>query len=123
MKRIDRILKKQRKILKDSYTDLMSVYRSSYTKNEIGETKFMKSLIYENVPCHLSISSQKASDKLDVTKSVVNEYLIFTDKEIFLEDNDEVFIKRCDISYKGKSSRSYSYDTHNETTLKVEERT
>ena len=134
MKKIEKILKRQAKILKDSFSDKMSVYRSSYMKNEIGETKFSKNLIYENVPCYLSISTMKSPDKMDVTKGVVNDYIIFTGNEVFLEDNDEVLLKRYDATYKGKASKrydatykgkaskSYNYDTHNETTLKVEER-
>lgn len=122
MKKIEKILKRQAKILEDSFSDKMSVYRSSYVKNEIGETKFSKKLIYKNVPCYLSISTIKSPDKMDITKGVVNDYIIFTGNGVFLEDNDEVLLKKYDITYKGKASKSYNYDTHNETTLKVEER-
>ena len=94
MKKIEKILKRQAKILEDSFSDKMSVYRSSYVKNEIGETKFSKKLIYKNVPCYLSISTIKSPDKMDTTKGVVNDYNIFTSNKVFLEDNDEVLLKK-----------------------------
>ena len=116
------MINKQKKILLKTYTDTLTVLRFKKIKTNLGETKLVKEAVYENEPCYLSIGTVRTGEKEEITYRTDNEYLIFTENTVKMLENDEVIITRRDgETYKGKTSRSYVFDTHCETSLKVSE--
>lgn len=115
-----KMIQKQRRILKRSYDDRMEVWRFTKVRTELGETKLEKESVYSDVPCYMSIGTVKGSEEGEIAARSSNEYLVFADCDICLQDSDEVCIRKGTATYRGRSSKTYVYDTHGETSVRIE---
>ena len=110
------------KILSRLYKDRLRLYRYRLFKTEYGESKSEKELIYDNVPCGLSLSKKSEPVRNDIAHETSEGYVIFAASDIDIRDKDfiEVRTGAGDI-ITGRAGKSFKYPSHIEASLVLEE--
>ena len=109
-------------ILDRLYNDRLRLYRYRLFKTDYGESKSEKELIYDDVPCGLSLSTKSEPGRTDIAYEKSEEYVIFAAPNIDIRDKDfiEVRTSSGDI-IAGRAGKSFKYPSHIEASLKIEE--
>nr|DAT66193.1 MAG TPA: head closure knob [Caudoviricetes sp.] len=110
------------KILSKTYHDKMSVYRKILVKDtETFESKLKDVLIYKDIPCALSLSSNSVASRGTITNETNNDFKVFAAPHISCNENDKVIvITASNDKYIGRVSKSFRYISHSQTELKKE---
>lgn len=109
-------------ILDRLYNDRLRLYRYRLFKTDYGESKSEKELIYDDVPCGLSLSTKSEPGRTDIAYEKSEEYVIFAAPTIDIRDKDfiEVRTETGDI-ITGRAGKSFKYPSHIEASMKIEE--
>lgn len=110
------------KILSKNYHDKMSVYRKILVKDtETFESKLEDVLVYKDVHCALSLSSNAVASRSAIIDETNNDFKIFAAPHITCNENDKVIvITASNDKYVGRVSKSFRYISHSQTELKKE---
>lgn len=111
------------KILEKTYHDRLTVTRKTMCiDEETKESKYPDTVVYENIKCGLSNSTNKASSKEEYYHKLENEKMIFSPPGIEMQSNDcAVVITEMGQVWKGRTGKTFIYPSHGETELKLEE--
>nr|DAN37576.1 MAG TPA: hypothetical protein [Caudoviricetes sp.] len=109
-------------ILGRLYKDRLRLYRYRLFKTDYGESKSEKELIYDDVPCGLSLSKKSEPVRTDIAYESSEDYVIFAAPTIDIRNKDfiEVRTSSGDI-ITGRAGKSFKYPSHIEASLKLEE--
>ena len=100
--------------------DLATIKRPTKTKIKNQTVYNEPMVIYENIPCHLSIKSLSAVNQSQSTATVAYSFELFVDTSlnIIIEPNDIVEIVTSQgEEYKLKAGQSHKYNLTTQTTL------
>jgi hypothetical protein len=110
------------RILSRLYEDKLRLYRYKLFKTDYGESKSEKELIYDNVPCGLSLSTKSEPGRTDIAYEKSEEYVIFAAPNIDIRDKDFIEVRTgAGELITGRAGKSFKYPSHIEASLKIEE--
>lgn len=112
----------EERILGRLYKDKLRLYRYKLFKTDYGESKSEKELIYDNVPCGLSLSTKSEPGRTDIAYEKSEEYVIFAAPNIDIRDKDFIEVRtEAGELITGRAGKSFKYPSHIEASLKIEE--
>ena len=110
------------RILSRLYKDRLRLYRYKLFKTDHGESKSEKELIYDNVPCGLSLSKKSEPVRTDIAYESSEDYVIFAAPNIDIRDKDFIEVRtEAGELITGRAGKSFKYPSHIEASLKIEE--
>lgn len=112
------------RILSRLYKDRLRLYRYKLFKTDYGESKSEKELIYDNVPCGLSLSKKSEPEpvRTDIAYESSEDYVIFAAPNIDIRDKDFIEVRTSSGEIiTGRAGKSFKYPSHIEASLKLEE--
>lgn len=110
------------RILSRLYKDRLRLYRYKLFKTDYGESKSEKELIYDNVPCGLSLSKKSEPVRTDIAYESSEDYVIFAAPNIDIRDKDFIEVRTSSGEIiTGRAGKSFKYPSHIEASLKLEE--
>lgn len=109
-------------VLSRLYKDRLRLYRYRLFKTEYGESKSEKELIYDNVPCGLSLSKKSEPVRTDIAYESSEDYVIFAVPNIDIRAKDFIEVRTSSGEIiTGRAGKSFKYPSHIEASLKLEE--
>ena len=110
------------KILTKTYHDSLTVYRKTPYKNpDTRETTEQESVVYENICCALSNSSNNTPQKQEFYHEKQMTAVLFTEPYVFMLENDRVeILTETRQVFKGITGRTFPYVSHGETPVSLE---
>lgn len=112
------MVEKIKKAIEPFYTDVCSVYEKRAV-NTGGRTEFEETVIYENIPCRISIKSylfgEKAAEEKENLLEVNKRAKIFLPPEYYINPGSRIKVrtKNRETVY-AKSGMMSCYTSHNE---------
>lgn len=109
-------------ILGRLYKDRLRLYRYRLFKTDYGESKSEKELIYDDVPCGLSLSKKSEPVRIDIAYESSEDYVIFAAPTINIRNKDFIEVRTSSGAIiTGRAGKSFKYPSHIEASLKLEE--
>lgn len=113
---------REEKILTETYHDNLTVYRKVPLKNpDTGETTESEVIVYENIRCALSNSSNNTPQKQEFYHEKQMNAVLFTEPYVFMIENDRVeILTETRQFFEGVTGRTFPYVSHGETPVSLE---
>ena len=122
-------MKSHKRAIETLYTDVCNVYEYiKTTDSKTKQTKTVRTLVHELLPCRLSYGTFVRPAGDDITSDLTLSAVLFLSPDIIIKAGSEIEVERNVISANGNNSRvvrlkntsvPYFYSTHQEITCSI----